>query len=77
VVGGLITASDEYLRAIRIIWMRQENGVLKPDDRYLSPWYSRPLDYKIETLAGNGEHVIGIYGKQGMHRDGVGLVVAR
>jgi hypothetical protein len=77
VVGGIIAAGDEYMKAMKVIWVRPGTGHTTPEDRYVSDWYGRPLDYSVTTLAGHGERVVGICGLHGLNWNGVGLVVEK
>jgi serine protease Do len=78
VVGGLIVAGDDTCKAFKIVWLRYADGKADPNDRYESDWYGTPGDTSVTALAGNGETVIGIFGKiGGPGWQGIGLVLAK
>ncbi len=76
VVGGIIVNGEQYAQGARIIFIRRTPTGVDPKDNYLSPWIGQEYkDRPTTTLAGKGELVIGVYGRQGLNTDGLGLIV--
>jgi hypothetical protein len=76
VVGGCnMRGLDTGLDGIQVIFMRRTDKGLDPTDTYLSKWYGVGETDPTYKLAGNGERVIGQFGRQGLNADAVGLVV--
>jgi hypothetical protein len=78
VVGGLVADFDEVnLFAFRVIFVRRRDGRLDPKDRYTTDWIGTPSNKHQQQLAGEGEEIIGIFGRQGMNCDAIGLIEKR
>jgi hypothetical protein len=76
VVGAMLADTGEYVYALKIIFIRNRNGVLDLNDRYSSPWLGTPgSGSPPKQFAGKGEHVVGICGRRGLNYDAIGLVV--
>lgn len=75
VVGGLWVDGTEYADAFRVIFVRQTAAVLDPNYTYRSGWIGKPQKQKQTELAGEGQTVVGIFGRKGLNIDGLGLVV--
>ena len=76
VVGGMLADTDEYVHALKIIFVRECNGVLDPKDRYLTPWIGTPSSGSApKQFAGHGERVVGVCGHKGMNYDAIGLMI--
>ena len=76
-VGGIVTGRDQFFRGFQIIFMRYDGAALHPDDQYTSDWCGAPVRSNPIQLAGHGERVIGVFGRQGLNRDAFGLLLAR
>jgi hypothetical protein len=74
-VGAVEVNGDDYVTAIRIVFMKREGPRLLPADSYTSAWLGTPLDATSYRLTGNGMPVVGIFGNRGLNVDGLGLVV--
>lgn len=76
VVGGILVDSDLYTHAVRVIFVRMENGRPNAEDNYLSDWIGQPVSHQLpKQLAGHGERVIGVCGRKGLNMDAIGLVI--
>ena len=60
---------------VQVIFVRYKDGHLDPADSYKSDWIGTSAHLPVHQLAGNGEKVIGIYGRYGMNMDGMGLIL--
>lgn len=76
-VGGIVTYHDQYFRGFQVIFMRFDGTTLHPEDQYTTAWCGAPARSETVQLAGNGQRVIGIFGRQGLNRDAFGLMLAR
>jgi hypothetical protein len=76
VVGGIIVDRDEVnVLALKVIFLRRlANGNLDVKDQYVTDWIGYPGNQKQQQLAGNGEQIVGTFGRQGMNLDAIGLV---
>jgi hypothetical protein len=75
VVGGLIADFDKVnFFAFRVIFIRRQDGRLDPKDQYTTDWIGTPANKHQQQLAGKGEEIIGIFGRQGMNCDAIGLI---
>lgn len=76
VVGGLIADSSTYVHAIRVIFVRSENGKINPKDFYLSEWMGKPISGSPPKLiGGHGEHVVGLCGRIYYNLENIGLIL--
>ncbi len=76
VVGGMLADTDEYVHALKIIFVRERSGVLDPRDRYLTPWIGTPSSGGApKQFAGRGERVVGVCGHKGLNYDAIGLMI--
>jgi hypothetical protein len=75
VVGGLWANSSDGLAAIRVIFMKKTDAGVDLKDAYVSPWICKPIGGERIKLGCNGQWVVGLYGRQGLNTDGVGLVM--
>jgi hypothetical protein len=73
VVGGLRLNGDEHVTAMQIIFLRDGAGRLNVSDGYVSDWIGMPTDGGSCVLGANGDRVVGIYGRQGLNTDALGL----
>lgn len=76
VVGGIMVDGRNYANAMRIIFMRPNGDHLDPADQYMTDWLGTPVDDHPIQLAGHGERIIGICGREGLNFDALRLVVA-
>lgn len=76
VVGGMLVDSDDQEHAVRLIFMKSNDGRLDPDTLYLSDWINEPVSgLPPKLIGGHGEHVVGLCGYRGLNLDGVGLIL--
>lgn len=76
VVGGILVDSDLYVHAVKVIFMRLDDGRIDPKDNYVSDWLGTPSSGTLpKQLGGHGEHVIGICGRKGLNMDAIGLIL--
>lgn len=74
-VGGLIADFDDVnFFAFRVIFLREKDGLLDRKDQYTSEWIGTPAGKHQQQLAGDGETIVGIFGRQGMNCDAIGLL---
>jgi prepilin-type processing-associated H-X9-DG protein len=75
-VGGINVNMLDGADGMQIIFMRiKANGALDPNDFYMTNWIGDTEGNNVTKLAGNGQRVIGTFGRQGMNNDAIGLVV--
>jgi hypothetical protein len=75
VVGGLIVDFDKVnCFAFRVIFIRRMDGRLDLKDQYTTDWIGTPANKRQQQLAGNGEEIVGIFGRQGLNCDAIGLI---
>jgi hypothetical protein len=75
-ISGLHINGDDYSHCVRIIYAKIDGNKLNPEDTYTTDWLGDPFTNERDQEIGNSGHlVIGIYGKQGMNVDGIGLVL--
>jgi serine/threonine protein kinase len=74
-VGGLIVDADDYVRAVRLIFMKLKKYELDPTDRYESDWIGTPPTREPKTISGEGQMVLGLFGGKGIVQDSVGLIL--
>ncbi len=75
-VGGLNAVGTDYCWAIQVIFCRLNGGKLDPNDSYTSPWLSEPRNDPVRRLGMNGQAALGIFGRQGLNNDALGLILA-
>ena len=74
-VGAIQVDGDEFVNAVRIAFMRIEGDRLMTSDTYVSEWIGKPTpDAQLKTLNGHGARILGIYGRQTIIVDAIGLV---
>jgi hypothetical protein len=73
-VGAIQVDGDEFVNAIRIAFMRIEDGRLNTKDKYVSDWIGTPLGTQQKTINCNGSPVVGIFGRGTAVVDSIGLV---
>lgn len=74
-IGGLIVDADQYVHALKVIFMRDKDGQLDSRDSYESDWLSTPTGREPTKLGGDGRAVLGLKTKQGIVLDGLGVVL--
>jgi hypothetical protein len=74
-VGGLNAVGDDYCWAIQVIFCRLQGDKLDLNDTYTSPWVSDPRNDAVRRLGMTGEPVLGIFGRQGLNNDALGLIL--
>ena len=77
VVGGVNASNDRTnVVAIQVVFVRYRDGKPDPSNHYESDWIGDPANAgPVHTLACNGRLVVGVYGRQGLNLDAVGLIV--
>jgi hypothetical protein len=76
-VGGIVTYHDQYFRGFQVTFMRFDGAKLHPEDQYSSAWCGAPARSETVQLGGAGQRVIGLFGRQGLNRDGFGLILMK
>jgi len=75
VVGGLIVDFDKVnVLAFRVIFILRKDGRLDPKEQYTTEWIGMPANKRQQQLAGKGEDIVGIFGRQGLNCDAIGLI---
>lgn len=74
-IGGLVVDADQYVHALKVIFMHEEDGQLDTRDSYESDWLSTPTGNEPVKLGGDGRAVLGLKTKQGIVLDGLGVVL--
>lgn len=62
-VGGITVSSGLNVDGLSITFMRLDGDTLQPDDSYKSAWYGSKGQREGKKLGGDGELVIGIFGR--------------
>lgn len=75
-VGGVLVESGEFVNAVRVIFVRTRVGELDTDDTYLSDWIGASTNAAPHQLGGDGRIVVGVFGRQGIVTDALGLLFA-
>jgi hypothetical protein len=65
-----------HISAIQPIFTREQDGHLVPGDTYDGPWLGQPTAPDTNVLDGDGQPVMGIYGRRGMNVDAIGVLYA-
>jgi hypothetical protein len=74
-IGGLIVDADQYVHAIKVVFMRENGPELDSGNSYESDWLSTPTGQKPVMLGGDGRAVLGLKTKQGIVLDGLGVIL--
>ena len=74
VVGGLILNKSNQVDGMRVIFVKQTPTGVDANDRYLSPWYGIEDEANAVVLAGKGERIVGVFGREGLNADALGLI---
>ncbi len=77
IVGGLIVKDKEGPGGLQIVFMKKTDKGVDVKDSYKSDWYGFTGDAPMIRLAGDGQRVMGTFGRHGMNLDALGLVVAK
>ncbi len=76
VVGGMNVVTEDNVEAFQVEFFRLRDGRPDPSDAYSSDWQGAPGDRaQARELAGHGEKVVGIFGRQGLNQDAMGLLI--
>ena len=75
-VGGLLADSGEFVNALRVIFVRAEAGQLDSADTYMSDWIGTSTNATAHQIGGDGRNVVGIFGREGIVTDALGLLFA-
>lgn len=75
VVGGLIESGKNVVSAVRVMFVRSNNGKISSSDHYFTRWYGTVESNSRTQMAGHGEKVIGLFGRAGHYVDALGLVI--
>jgi len=76
-VAAMEVRGGGCLDAFRITFMRYENGVLDPSERYLSQWIGGEKGEVAKVLRTDMRPIVGVYGKAGGQINEFGLLVRR
>jgi len=75
VVGGMFVETDNTkIVAFKVIFVHFKGGHVDATDTYQSDWVGTHGDRPTHQLAGNGETVIGVFGRKGLSIEAIGLV---
>lgn len=74
VIAGVVTKSGHRVDGIRVIYMKVKHGRLNPDDTYRSKWIGGKGGGAETQLAGDGDAIIGLYGRKGTDLDSLGFI---
>lgn len=75
VVGGLWMNGPDYADALRVIFMKKTATGVDTKDAYVSPWFGQPIGPDRIKLGCTGQLVVGVYGRQGLNTNALGLVM--
>ena len=75
VVGGMWMNGPDYADALRVIFMKKTATGVDVKDAYVSPWFGQTIGQDRIKLGCTGEPVVGVYGRQGLNTDALGLVM--
>jgi WD40 repeat protein len=75
-VGGLNAVGTDYCWAVQVIFCRLDDGKLDLNDSYTSAWLSEPRNDPVRRLGMNGQPALGIFGRQGLNNDALGLILS-
>ena len=74
-VGGIVVNKRDGADGLQIIFMKMTDSGVDVNDSYLSPWFGYSAGANRAQLTGHGQRVIGIFGRQGMNMDAIGLLI--
>ena len=74
VVGGLHIRADEYVRAVRLVYVRPDGERLDMTDSYTGEWYGDQQIGELHEFVSTGQHVLGVYAQSGLVVDSLGVV---
>jgi hypothetical protein len=74
-VGGLWANGPDFADALRVIFMKQTPTGVDPKDAYVGPWIGQIVGPERIKLGCNGQSVVGVYGRQGLNTNALGLVM--
>ncbi len=76
VVGGLLVDYDDVnVIAVRVIFVRRKDGEIDAKVQYKSDWIGVPGGKNQKQLAGNGETIVGAFGREGLNLAAIGLLM--
>ncbi len=75
VVGGLVVNKKDAADGLQIIFVKKTDRGVDLKDTYVSPWFGYDGEGTKFKLAGEGQLVIGTFGRQGMNVNGMGLML--
>lgn len=73
-VGGLHIRADKFVRAIRPVYFRLDDGQLDVSNSYLGEWLGNSEAGELSEFESTGEIVLGVYGHKGLMMDSAGVV---
>jgi len=76
-VAAMEVRGGEFFDAFRITFMRYENGLLDPGERYLTAWIGGEEGEVTKVLRTDTRPIVGVYGKAGEHVNEFGLIVRK
>ncbi len=75
-VAGLIVDSDEYVNAVRVVFAHTDGTELDLNTTYTSDWIGIPTGRQTQTLGVDQQRVVGIFGRQGLITNALGLLLS-
>jgi hypothetical protein len=75
VVGGLWMNGPDGADALRVIFMKKTATGVDTKDAYVSPWFGQTIGPDRIKLGCTGQLIVGVYGRQGLNTDALGLVM--
>ena len=74
VVAGVVAKSGHRVDGMRVIFMKVDYDRLNPDEIYRSEWIGGRGGGPAVQLAGDGDAIIGLYGRRGHDLDALGFI---
>lgn len=76
-IGAIQVDGDKFVNAVRLAFMRIEDGRLNTRDKYVSDWIGTPEGSHQKTINCDGAQVVGIFGRGTAVVDAIGLVFVK
>ena len=73
-VGAIQVDSDQFVKAIRVAFMRIDGDRLDTKDSYVSDWIGKPTGQSPKTLNSKGAWVLGVQSRFTGNLHAVGLI---
>ena len=75
VIGGLWLNGPDMTDAVRVIFMKKTADGVDIKDAYVSPWFGKPIGDDRVKVGCDGKTAVGVFGRQGMNTNAMGLVM--